>query len=372
MPAGGADVEVPINQDWKRHDLYLSALVIRPGDKQQQSTPKRAVGLLHLPLVDEGRKLALTLEAPQRMRPNQTLTVKVKAAHSEGKPPQQINVLLSAVDSGILNITDYATPDPYQAFFGRKRYSADQYDVYGQLIEGKGRLANLRYGGDGDEEDALSRGGKKPITTVTIVAQQAQPVKLDAKGEGEIQIAIPDFNGELRLMAQAWSDEDFGKAEAKTLVAAPVVAELATPRFLAGGDSTQLALDVSNLSGQPQTLTVKLAASGLVALQGAGEQQVSLANGERTTLQIPVQALVGFGQGEVALSVSGLTLPGETLKDYQHTWKIGVRPAYPAQTRQFASVIRAGESWEPAGRCRRRPGADNPGGAMAVNQQAAD
>ena len=345
VPAKGVDVEVPINQEWKRHDLYLSALVIRPGDKQQQSTPKRAVGLLHLPLVDEGRKLALSLDAPQRMRPNQMLTVKVKAAHSSGKPPQQINVLLSAVDSGILNITDYATPDPYQAFFGRKRYSADQYDVYGQLIEGKGRLANLRYGGDGDDEDALSRGGKKPITAVTIVAQQAQPVKLDANGEGEIQIAIPDFNGELRLMAQAWSNEDFGKAEGKTVVAAPVVAELATPRFLAGGDSTQLALDVSNLSGQPQTLTVKLASSGLVALQGAAEQQVSLANGERTTLQIPVQALAGFGQGEVALTVSGLVLPGETLKDYQHSWKIGVRPAYPAQTRQFASVIHAGESW---------------------------
>ncbi|CNF16745.1 alpha-2-macroglobulin [Yersinia nurmii] len=345
VPVGGADVEVPLNKDWNRHDLYLSATIIRPGDKTVQSTPKRAVGILHLPLVDEGRKLGLTLDAPARMRPNETLTVKVKANPIDGKLPKKVQVLLSAVDSGILSITDFATPDPYDAFFGRKRYSVDQYDVYGQLIEGQGRLGSLRFGGDGDEEDALSRGGKKPITEVTIVAQQAQPVTLNEQGEGSIQLAIPDFNGELRLMAQAWSDEDFGKAESKVIVAAPLIAQLATPRFLAGGDHTELALDLSNLSGHPQNLQVKLSATGLIALNGSGEQQLSLANGERKTLLIPVQALNGFGQGDIGLVISGVALPNEKLPDYQHHWKIGVRPAYPAQTRHFANILHSGESW---------------------------
>ncbi len=39
----------------------------------------------------------------------------------------------------MLNITDYVTPDPWQAFFGQKRYGADIYDIYGQVIEGQGR-----------------------------------------------------------------------------------------------------------------------------------------------------------------------------------------------------------------------------------------
>lgn len=345
IPAGGTEVEVPINADWNRHDLYLSATVIRPGDKSQQATPKRAIGLLHLPLVDETRKLALELAAPDRIRPNQTLMVKVKASRTGAPLPQNVQVLLSAVDSGILNITDYTTPDPYDAFFGRKRYSADQYDVYGQLIEGQGRLASLRFGGDGDDEDALSRGGKKPITEVTIVAQQAQPVTLNAQGEGVVELAIPDFNGELRLMAQAWSDEDFGKAESKVVVAAPLIAQLATPRFLAGGDSTELALDLSNLSGQPQTLSLNWAASNLLALTGAQTQAVTLATGERKTVLIPVRALNGFGQGDIGLTITGMVLPDEKLADYQHHWKIGVRPAYPAQTRHFANVLHSGDSW---------------------------
>jgi uncharacterized protein YfaS (alpha-2-macroglobulin family) len=166
--------------------------------------------------------------------------------------PKQVHVLLSAVDVGILNITDFKTPDPFASLFGRKAYGADQLDIYGQLIEaGQGRLASLAFGGDA----AMAKGGKRP-TTVTIVAQQSLPVTLDDKGEGQATVDIPDFNGELRLMAQAWTEEHFGMAEGKTVVA-PLIAELSAPRFLAGGDRTSLALDLANLSGRAQQLTCR-------------------------------------------------------------------------------------------------------------------
>ncbi len=100
VPAEGMDLSIPVDKAWNRHDLYLSTLVVRPGDKSRSATPKRAVGLLHLPLGDENRRLTLALEAPDKIRPNQPLTVKVKASVKEGEAPKQVNVLLSAVDSG--------------------------------------------------------------------------------------------------------------------------------------------------------------------------------------------------------------------------------------------------------------------------------
>ncbi len=76
------------------------------------------MGVLHLPIADENRKIALALSAPDKMRPNQDLTVKIKATAQDGKPlPEKVNVLLSAVDTGVLNITDFKTPDPYDAFW---------------------------------------------------------------------------------------------------------------------------------------------------------------------------------------------------------------------------------------------------------------
>ncbi len=73
VPAEGMDLSIPVDKTWNRHDLYLSTLVVRPGDKSRSATPKRAVGLLHLPLGDENRRLTLALEAPDKMRPNQPL-----------------------------------------------------------------------------------------------------------------------------------------------------------------------------------------------------------------------------------------------------------------------------------------------------------
>lgn len=345
VPAGGMDVDVPVDNAWKRHDLYLSALVIRPGDKTQGSTPKRAVGLLHLPLAQENRRLSLSLDAAEKIRPQQTLKVKVKAGVSQGPVPQKITVLLSAVDSGVLSITDYKTPDPWEAFFGRKRYNADQYDVYGQLIEGSGRLAALRFGGDGDDEDPLTRGGQKPVTQINIVAQQLQAVTLDANGEGTLELPIPEFNGELRVMAQAWSDSDLGSAERKVVVAAPLVSELATPRFMAGGDRARLAMDLTNLTPQSQTLQIAFSAGGLLKLDEPQTQSVILKAGERKTLFLPVTASAGFGDGDVSTEITGLSLPGEAFKPMKQQWKIGVRPAWPGVTRSFSSVLHAGEPW---------------------------
>ncbi|WP_339486748.1 alpha-2-macroglobulin family protein [Pseudomonas sp. EL_65y_Pfl2_R95] len=336
VPAEGKSFDIPIASEWARHDLYISALVIRPGERASNATPKRAVGLLHLPLQRAERKLQVSLAAPEKMRPLQPLSIKVKVRNADGSIPKQAQVLVAAVDSGILNITEYATPDPFASFFGRKAYGADQLDVYGQLIEaGQGRMAKLAFGGDA----ALAAGGKRPDTSVLIVALQAKPLNLDAQGEGVVSLDIPDFNGELRLMAQAWNADHFGMAEAKTVVAAPLVAELSAPRFMAGGDQTTLALDLTNLSGQAQTLKVNVTASGQLR-SDYPEQSVQLKEGQRNTLHIPVSALGGYGQGHVKVAVQGLSLPDEVLKPFARDWDLGVRPAYPAQVRQYRSVIK--------------------------------
>jgi len=349
VPAEGKSFDIPLAEDWARHDLYVSALVIRPGERQAGATPKRAVGLLHLPFDRAPRQLQVNLTAPEKMRPQQPLKVRVQAKNADGSPAQKVNVLVAAVDVGILNITEYQTPDPFAELFGRKAYGVDQLDVYGQLIEaGQGRLAKLAFGGDA----ALAKGGKRPDTSVTIVALQSVPIELNAQGEGDVSLDIPDFNGELRLMAQAWTDERYGMGEGKTVVAAPLVAELSAPRFLAGGDETSLALDLTNLSGATQQLDVQVEAEGqlsLVETPAGYTAPLQLEQAQRTTLRIPVRAAGGYGAGIVRVRVNGLSLPGENLPAFAREWRIGVRSAWPAQQRHLRGVLQ-GDSWQlPAG-----------------------
>lgn len=240
-------------------------MVLRPGNEGDRVTPARVLGMIHLSLERGDRKLNVSLSAPQKVQPETVVKVRVKAAEAKG---QKAFVTLSAVDAGILNITRYASPDPHVFFFGKLRYGADQQDIYGRLIEKmQGQKGKLKFGGDNTPKPTRSLPKK-----VKLVDLFSGPVMLNEQGEAEIPLSLPDFNGTLRLMAVVATPDRFGSKDAEMTVAAPLVAELATPRFLSFGDRAVVALDLHNMSGAAQQLKVALAGGEGIALQDAREQ----------------------------------------------------------------------------------------------------
>lgn len=339
----GLDVDIPI-KNWGRHDVYIHAMIVRPSTDASVQTVKRAIGLLYLPMDTTSRQLNLMIEAPQKTEPEKTVAIKVKIDPKQHLDDHKVSVLVSAVDAGVLNITHFITPDPFSQFLGRKRYNVDLYDVYGKLIEGGGRQVSQSFGGDAMLAE-IANGGKKPLNDVNIVAQQLRTIELNENGEGVIELTLPDFNGELRLMAQAWDQNRFGKAEQSIVVAAPMIAELSTPRFLSGGDHAVLALDLNNLTEKSQNLSVTVSANGMIKQAQPLSTTLSLDANQRKILQLPVIADYGYGQGAITVSVKGIVLADGS--DYQlyRTWNVGVRPAYAATSKNYSVSLNGGESW---------------------------
>lgn len=329
----GSTIDIPLDAAWKRHDLYVTVAVLRPGSEGEKVTPARALGLTHLPLERGDRKLAIALEAPKKILPDTRLKVKVKVPDAKG---QSAVVTLSAVDVGILNITNFKTPDPHGHFFGKLRYGADQYDVYGRLIEKMGgQKGKLKFGGD-----AAPKATKSLPKKVRLVDLFSGPVALDAQGEAEIALDVPDFNGTLRLMAVVAGSEKFGSAESETIVAAPLVAELLTPRFLTVGDQATIALDLHNLSGGEQKLKVKIEnADGLKI--GNAERELSLKDQQKQTLRFPLEAGNAFDMADVRVHVTGSG--GIKL---ERSFGLQVQAATPAQTFLKRYTVAPGETLE--------------------------
>jgi uncharacterized protein YfaS (alpha-2-macroglobulin family) len=87
-----------------------------------------------------------------------------------------------------------------QYFLGKRRLGMQLLDLYGKLIETGGRPGSLKVGGDADSRQLDGSG----VRTVKTLALFSGPVALDANGQAKIPLALPDFNGQLRLMAVAW------------------------------------------------------------------------------------------------------------------------------------------------------------------------
>ena len=333
----GTTITVPVSKDWQQHNLYLSVMVLKGADKTEKIAPNRAMGLAHLPLDRQNRKLAIDIDIADKLMPQQKVDVQL-AVTADGKPVDGEHYLtLAAVDVGVLSISNFATPQPFEHFFGRRAYSATARDIYDKVIKpATGADARLRFGGDAD----LSRGGKKPATDVQIVSMFKTPIKVE-NGQATATLDLPDFNGRLRLMALSFGEDSFGSSDKEVTVAAPVVTQLAMPRFLAAGDETTVALDLNNLTEQPQQLTITAMGEGPIALEQQTDE-VTLLRHQRKTLNYRVKGLGVTGQGIIKVKIDGMTVDGQSTV-IEKQWRIGLRAAYPAVTRQYHKILAPGE-----------------------------
>ena len=316
----GSTFEIPVTKDWERHDVYVSALVFRGGAADEHTTPARALGIEHVAMERNDRRIPLTLSAPDMMRPGNPLNVTVQAKNLAGT---QAFVTLSAVDQGVINITDYPVSDAWSWIFAQRALSVDAYDLYGRIIEAMdGAEAKLRYGGDMAAKPLPHATRLNP--NVKIVDLFAEPVQFDAQGRATLRVDVPDFNGTLRLSALAWSADKFGNADGSIIVRAPLVVEPSTPRVMAAGDSAQISLDLKNLSGKDGTAKVSVKADGPISVANA-TRSVALKDGAGTTLIMPVTAQAGAAVAKLDIHAS--------LNDYtlDRHFEFAVRPAWPEQ-----------------------------------------
>jgi alpha-2-macroglobulin len=331
VSASGTKVSVPVSADWGA-GAYAMVTHYRPLNATGTRAPARSIGVAWLGLDPKERTLTVTLGTPEKIEPRRKIAIPVTVENA--KRGETVHVTLAAVDEGILQLTDFESPDPAKYFLGKRRLGLDMRDDYGRLIEGqKAVIGELRTGGDGVGGRSLA------VVPQKNVALFGGLITLNDEGKGTFTIDVPDFNGELRLMAVAYTPSRAGHAEKPLTVRDPVVAELVLPRFLAPGDRGQVALNMHNVEGAGGTYKARVSASGATAVPGgANIVDAALGKGERKLLSIPLNGS-DRGIGTITLSVEG---PGgfKVSRDYP----IEVRdPQLPVATEEVA-MVSAGQS----------------------------
>lgn len=325
---GNTQIKFKVGQDFIRHDVYVSALVFRPADQGKLIGPGRALGVAHLPISSGPRDTTLDLKVPELTRPGQSMEVEISASEFAG---QEAWAVVEATDLGIINLTGYPLPDANNYFLAQRRLGIDAYDLYGRVIGPlEGERARLRFGGDAALASLPQ--ARRPTAKVQTVALHAEPVRFDAQGKATVRFTAPDFNGSLRVAALAYSNERYAKAGAETIVRAPLVMEVSTPRVMAPGDRGLLTVDLHNLSGKEASYTISTETRGPIAIEG-GSRSVQLADNARTTLSFPLTAHPGNQVG--AFKLKAQTPDGELERSYE----ISVRSAWPAVRRNQARQI---------------------------------
>jgi hypothetical protein len=331
VPAEGLEIEVPAAASWGA-GAYVLATAYRPDGGEAERGPGRAIGVAWLGVDTADRHLQVAMTLPEAVSPRQTVEVPVVVSGSDGG---EAYIAVAAVDEGILQLTDFATPDPVGYLFGKRRLGLEIRDVYGNLIDGRlGTRGTIRSGGDGA---GLSKRGAPP-PTIQLVSLFSGIVKLNADGSARVPLALPDFNGRLRVMAVAYDAAKVGVGEGPLIVRDPLVVTTSTPRFLASGDQSEIGLSMQNVSAAPGIYEVTLSAEGPVQITGSGKLSQDLAVGGSANFRVKTKA-EGTGLGQIAMAVTG---PDGFRID--RTVKIGVRAPQLPILERTTQRLEAGKS----------------------------
>ncbi len=172
--------------------------------------------------------------------------------------PGAASVVVTLVDEGINLLTGEPTPDPINAFARVRTAEHPLFDLYGKIlpVDGAALKANgIKTGGDCGAE---MLGRVSPVGTrrfKPLARWQVVPVK---DGRAEALFTLPEFVGEVRVTAVAYSSRATGAASAQQKITPRLVAQPDAPRFVAPDDRFDVTLPLHNRSGAAGEVKAKI------------------------------------------------------------------------------------------------------------------
>lgn len=308
-------------------NVYVTATLFKPHRSGSNLPLTAAHGLANLTVSDNSKRLEVKVKAVAQSRSGVRQRIAVQA-----QPGSMVN--LAAVDNGILAISRFATPNPYSWYFGKRALSVQAWDMYPLLFPELRRISST--GGDAAASFDMRQ---NPVVSkrFTLMSYWSGWQKVGSNGEAAFDVAIPNYNGEIRLMAVAVQGDKFGATESTLKVADPLVVSTAMPRFMSPGDTVQAAITIANTTDKEAQVQVQVQLRGPLQATGSPAPLRIPARSEGR-VAVPLAALTSTGAANLQVLVTGL---GETFRE---NIDIAVRPASGLQRRTGAGVLAAGKS----------------------------
>ncbi|MFV0449081.1 MAG: alpha-2-macroglobulin family protein [Vibrio sp.] len=346
---GQQSLDIPMENDWNRHDMYVSAVLTSNVNGQ----PIRYMGVEALKLNRTERELQVDVELPEVIKAEKTVIIPVKVAGGKSDK-QKTWVTLSLVDKGILNLSRFKPSDPYHYFYAQQRYNPDVIDLYSRLYDLRpDPFATSRFGSDmmssETEEAAMAALNKnESLVEVKTLTLMSKPVEVK-NGVANVTLDIPDYNGEVQVIATAFNDNEFGQQVVDNKVTHKVVAELSIPKFFAPGDNSSMTVELFNVSGVKQQFNVSLSTSNdALKFVEPFNEVITLEDKQRYYATLPVTAAehFKFRSSTVSLALSSVESSDSEAVNIQRQWYVPIRPSVPYVTRTMSATIQPGQTFE--------------------------
>ncbi len=277
-------------------NIYVYISVIQPHGQTVNDLPTRMYGIIPITVEDPDTKLIPELQVPKSIHPQ----AKYKISISE-KNGKNMEYTIAVVDEGLLDLTNFKTPDPYSYFFSKEALAIKTWDIYDDVIGAFGGRLLQQFAVGGGEE--LNNIAQKKVNRFKPVVHVLGPFKLKKGQTATHLLKMDNYVGAVRIMVVAANNSAYGKAEKSVQVKQPLMVLTTLPRILAPGEKLQLPVTIFAMKKSIKKVSVTIKTNDIFRITKNSKSVEFEHPGEKMTFfNISTKKIQGIGKVWVTVS----------------------------------------------------------------------
>ena len=277
-------------------NIYVHVTLLQPYGATENDLPLRMYGVQRVKVENPASHLEPVITLPQVLHPDEEFTVKV--AEKSGKP---MTYTLAIVDEGLLDLTAFKTPNPWNYMYKSEALGVKTWDLYDQVVGAfSGKFSPIASIG-GDQDNVVSARKDNRFNPVVLFLQ---PKTADKNGD-VLKLKLPTYVGSVRVMVVAGHEGAFGNAEKTVPVQNPLMVVTTLPRVLGINEECQIPVNVFAMEDGVKEANVSVKVDGPVKLEGAASQKLTFAAKGDQLVKFALKATGEEGVAHITVEAAG-------------------------------------------------------------------
>lgn len=313
-------------------NVFIHITLIQPHANTKNDLPIRMYGVVPIMVDNPATHLTPILNVPKEIKPESTVNLQVR--EEKGK---KMYYTIAVVDEGLLDLTNFKTPQPWNVFYAKEALGVKTWDVYDDVIGAyAGKLDKLlSIGGDGDNlaGKAVKANRFKPVV------RHLGPFVLEAGQVKNHKIHIPAYVGAVRFMIVAHNEGAYGASEKLVEVKKPLMILPSLPRTIGPNEEISLPIDVFAMDPKIKNVQVSIETNGLFSIEGSKTQSLTFNDEGDEILNFKLKTKNETGIGKIKIiATSGNEISTDEIE-------IDVKLPNDLKTQTKEIELKPGEKW---------------------------
>jgi len=277
-------------------NVFVNISLLQQHSQTKNDLPIRMYGSIPISVNDPATKLEPQILMADEFEPESVAKIRV-----EEKSGKTMTYTLALVDEGLLDLTRFKTPNPWNTFYAKQSLGVKTWDVFDDVIGAYGGEINQILSIGGDQENAGSK--NKKANRFKPMVEFIGPFELKSGETKFHEIKIPQYIGSVKVMVVASDaqNEAYGSADKTAFVRKPVMVLASLPRKITPQETVTLPVTVFAMKPEIKNVKVTVEENDSYEIVGNATQNLSFSNPDEKMayFTLKVKDFKGIGKVKV-------------------------------------------------------------------------